>query len=59
MFTTDEANSQGDAAAAGTPPKRHAGWMKHAKRYGPMVVVLALIGGAVSRVRRWRWRRQR
>jgi hypothetical protein len=45
MTTTNEAKTQGDAADG--PPNRHAGWVKHAKRYGPIVAVLTLIGGAV------------
>jgi hypothetical protein len=47
MSTTDETKAQGDVAAAGSPSKRQPGWVKPAKRYGPIVVVLALIGGAV------------
>jgi hypothetical protein len=47
MSTTDETKAQGDAAGASPPPKRQPGWVKPAKRYGPIVVVLALIGTAV------------
>ena len=47
MSTTDETKAQGDGADAGPPPKRQPGWVKPAKRYGPIVVVLALIGAAV------------
>ncbi len=47
MSTTDETQAQGDGAGAGPPPKRQPGWVKPAKRYGPIVVVLALIGAAV------------
>ncbi len=47
MSTTDETKAQGDGAGEGPPPKRQPGWVKPAKRYGPIVVVLALIGAAV------------
>jgi ABC-type branched-subunit amino acid transport system substrate-binding protein len=47
MSTTDETQAQGDGAGAGPPPKRQPGWVKPAKRYGPIVVVIALIGAAV------------
>jgi hypothetical protein len=47
MSTTDETKAQGDGADAGPPPKRQPGWVKPAKRYGPIVVVIALIGAAV------------
>jgi hypothetical protein len=47
MATTDETKAQGDGAGAGPPPRREPGWVKPAKRYGPIVVVLALIGAAV------------
>jgi hypothetical protein len=47
MSTTDETEAQGDAGAAGLPPRRQPGWVKPAKRYGPILVVLALIGAAV------------
>jgi hypothetical protein len=47
MSTTDETKAQGDGSGAGPPPKRQPGWVKPAKRYGPIVVVLALIGAAV------------
>ena len=47
MSTTDETRAQGDGADAGPPPKRQPGWVKPAKRYGPIVVVIALIGAAV------------
>jgi hypothetical protein len=47
MSTTDETKAQGDGAGAGPPSKRQPGWVKPAKRYGPIVVVLALIGAAV------------
>jgi hypothetical protein len=47
MSTTDDTKAQGDGAGAGPPPKRQPGWVKPAKRYGPIVVVLALIGAAV------------
>ena len=47
MSTTDESKAQGDGAGAGPPPKRQPGWVKPAKRYGPIVVVIALIGAAV------------
>ena len=47
MSTTDETKAQGDGAGAGRPPKRQPGWVKPAKRYGPIVVVVALIGAAV------------
>src|SRR4029450_6872592 len=43
----DETKAQGDGSGAGPPPKRQPGWVKPAKRYGPIVVVLALIGAAV------------
>jgi hypothetical protein len=46
MSTTDETKAQGDGAGP-PPPKRQPGWVKPAKRYGPIVVVLALIGAAV------------
>ena len=46
MSTTDETKAQGDGSGAGPPPKRQPGWVKPAKRYGPIVVVLALIGAA-------------
>jgi hypothetical protein len=47
MSTTDETKAHGDGAGSGRPPKRQPGWVKPAKRYGPIVVVLALIGAAV------------
>jgi hypothetical protein len=47
MSTTDETKAQGDGADAGPPPKRQPVWVKPAKRYGPIVVVIALIGAAV------------
>jgi hypothetical protein len=47
MSTTDETKAQGDGAGGSPPPKRQPGWVKPAKRYGPIVVVLALIGAAV------------
>jgi hypothetical protein len=47
MSTTDETKAQGDGSGAGPPPKRQPGWVKPAKRYGPIVLVLALIGAAV------------
>jgi hypothetical protein len=47
MSTTDETKAQGDGSGASPPPKRQPGWVKPAKRYGPIVVVLALIGAAV------------
>jgi hypothetical protein len=47
MSTTDETQAKGDGSGEGPPPKRQPGWVKPAKRYGPIVVVLALIGAAV------------
>jgi hypothetical protein len=47
MSTTDETKAQGDGAGEGPPPKRQPRWVKPAKRYGPIVVVLALVGAAV------------
>jgi hypothetical protein len=47
MSTTDETKAKGDGSGEGPPPKRQPGWVKPAKRYGPIVVVLALIGAAV------------
>ncbi|HKA83541.1 MAG TPA: hypothetical protein VKD21_06745 [Acidimicrobiales bacterium] len=47
MSTTDETKAKGDGSGDGPPPKRQPGWVKPAKRYGPIVVVLALIGAAV------------
>jgi hypothetical protein len=47
MAATDETEGQRDGAGAGPPPKRQPGWVRPAKRYGPIVVVLALIGAAV------------
>jgi hypothetical protein len=46
MASTDETRTSEDGAGA-PPPKRQPGWVKPAKRYGPIVVVLALIGAAV------------
>src|SRR4030095_12805278 len=51
MSTTDETKAQGDGSGAGPPPKRQPGWVKPAKRYGPIVVVLALIGAVVPALR--------
>jgi hypothetical protein len=48
MSTTDETKAKGDGAGGGGRPRsRQPAWMKPAKRYGPIVVVLALIGAAV------------
>src|SRR5262245_39908015 len=47
MSTTDETKAKGDGSGDGPPPKRQPGWVKPAKRYGPIVVVLAVIGAAV------------
>jgi hypothetical protein len=47
MSTTDETKAKGDGSGEGPPPRRQPGWVKPAKRYGPIVVVLALIGAAV------------
>jgi hypothetical protein len=46
MASTDETRTGGDGGGA-PPPKGRPGWVKPAKRYGPIVVVLALIGAAV------------
>jgi hypothetical protein len=46
MASTDEPRTSEDGAGT-PPPKRQRGWVKPAKRYGPIVVVLALIGAAV------------
>src|SRR4029450_3504303 len=43
----DETKAQGDGSGAGPPPKRQPGWVKPAKRYGPIVGLPALIGAAV------------
>jgi ABC-type branched-subunit amino acid transport system substrate-binding protein len=45
MATGDTSTSE--AGEGVPPPKRQAGWVKPAKRYGPIVVVLALVGAAV------------
>jgi hypothetical protein len=47
MSTTDETRASGDGAGEGPPAKRRPAWVKPAKRYGPIVLVLALIGAAV------------
>ena len=48
MSTTDETKAKGDGAGGGGRPRsRQPAWMKPAKRYGPIAVVLALIGAAV------------
>jgi hypothetical protein len=44
MSTTDETEVTSDGAGA---PKRRPPWMRAAIRYGPIVLVLALIGAAV------------
>ena len=46
MASTDETRTSEDGAGT-PPPKPQPGWVKPAKRYGPIVVVLALIGAAV------------
>src|SRR4029453_9692903 len=43
--TGETTTSEGGGGAP--PPKRQPGWVRPAKRYGPIVVVLALIGAAV------------
>jgi hypothetical protein len=45
MATTDETSTR-DGNGGARPPKR-PGWVRTAKRYGPIVAVVALIGGAV------------
>ena len=47
MSTTDETKAQGDGGGGARHLPRQPGWVKPAKRYGPIVVVLALIGAAV------------
>jgi len=46
MSTADETKPRGDGAGA-PPPKRQPPWVKAAKRYGPIALVIALIGAAV------------
>ena len=46
MSTTDETKPRGDGAGA-PPPRRQPPWVKAAKRYGPIALVIALIGAAV------------
>jgi hypothetical protein len=46
MSTTDESKAEGDGAGA-RPPRRQPPWVTAAKRYGPIALVVALIGAAV------------
>jgi hypothetical protein len=46
MSTTDETKAEGGGAGA-PPPRRQPPWVKAAKRYGPIAIVVALIGAAV------------
>jgi hypothetical protein len=47
MSTTDVTKAEGDGPGATRAPKRRRVWLTAAKRYGPIVMVLVLIGGAV------------
>lgn len=44
MTTTDETTAEGGRPA---PPGRPPGWMRAARRYGPIAAVVALVAGAV------------
>jgi hypothetical protein len=46
MSTTDESKAEGDGVGA-RPPRRQPPWVTAAKRYGPIALVVALIGAAV------------
>jgi hypothetical protein len=46
MASTGEATTS-EGGGGAPPPKRQPGWVRPAKRYGPIAVVLALIGAAV------------
>ena len=47
MATRDETRPTGDGAG-GEPPKRQPGWVRPAKRYGPIVAVLAVVAVLVA-----------